>query len=87
MVYCVLILLALLGGCFVGLVCSKYKIDEQKDEYKKLKNEYTGLQKEFNALYDIVTIKEGNKKEADEKINDLYNGDPVDNAIAGLSKR
>ena len=42
------------------------------------------LHEEIKKLNGVDKIKADNRREADEKINDLYNGDVVDNAIDEL---
>ncbi len=86
MIYAVLILFLLFLVTLVITICEKGTIEKQKEEYAILENKFAGLEKEYNSLHEIMKIKSENRKEADEKKNELYNGDPVDNAISGLSK-
>lgn len=44
----------------------------------------TKLHDEIKRLNSVDKIKSDNRRESDEKINDLYNGDVVDNAIDEL---
>ena len=59
----------------------KYKVIADTEQEK-----YEGLEKEFAKLVEANKIKSKNKEEADEKINNLHNGDSVDNAINILRK-
>ncbi len=62
----------------------KYK--RTKIEYKDILDKYNGLTEEFQKILEANKIKDKNKEEADEKINNLHNGNSVDNAINILRK-
>jgi cell division protein FtsB len=76
------VILVLLVVC--AILFMMYK--NQKEKYKKLKYDYKLLEQQFKQANEIAKIKEQNNAEAIQKINDLFNGDIVDNAISGLSK-
>ena len=61
-------------------------IKSKKSEISKLEEIYSGLYKEFDALVQSNKIKSKNKEAADEKIDNLHNGNAVDNAINILRK-
>ena len=85
MIYVVVILFGLCLLAFIFALCQRSKIKSQKVELERLQTAHQGLVKEFSALYEAHKISNENKEEADEKKSNLYNGDPVDNAINGLS--
>lgn len=63
---------------------SKYK--KEKIENKDLLFKYKSLSEEFHKVLEVNKIKNKNKEEADEKINNLHNGNTVANAIDILRK-
>lgn len=62
----------------------KYK--KVKAEYNDILEKHKGLLEEFQKLLEVNKIKDANKEKADEKINNLHNGNAVDNAINILRK-
>ena len=65
----------------------------EKNDKKKIKERYVqmelmneGLKKELEKVTAISKIKEEKQNEANEKIEQLFDGDIVSNAIDGLSK-
>ena len=62
------------------------KLKDKQVKIDRLDELYDGLTKEFNLLVEAEKAKDKRRKEADEKINNLHNGDTVSNAINGLSK-
>ena len=65
----------------------------EKNDKKKIKERYVqmelvneGLRKELEKVTAISKIKEEKQNEANEKIEQLFDGDIVSNAIDGLSK-
>ena len=65
----------------------------EKNDKKKIKERYVqmelmneGLKKELEKVTAISKIKEEKQNEANEKIEQLLDGDIVSNAIDGLSK-
>lgn len=57
------------------------KIKKQKDTIEDLAKQLTDAWTDNNTLREMIDILKRNRKEADEKINELHNGDSVDNAI------
>lgn len=78
----VIIILMLLGVIYLLL----QKINDRKKEYDQLLNNYNGLNDEFMKLVETSKIKSDNRKKADEKIEELHNGNAVDNAVDILRK-
>lgn len=70
---------------FVNYVLFR-KLKDRQATVDRLEELYDGLTKEFNILVEAEKAKDKRRKEADEKINNLHNGDSVDNAIEQLSK-
>ena len=65
----------------------------EKNDKKKIKERYVqmelmneGLRKELEKVTAISKIKEEKQNEANEKIEQLFDGDIISNAIDGLSK-
>lgn len=56
----------------------------QLEATEKAKNAYA---EQAARLSGTLDVQNKNRKEADEKIDDLHTGDAVDNALGGLSKR
>lgn len=57
------------------------KIKEQKETIDKLGDQLTSAIAEINKLQSAISAYNKNRKEADEKIDALHDGDAVDNAI------
>ncbi len=72
----------------IFLILIKYTRDKLKETKKSLDS---AIEKKYELTLQVENfklaekIKSDNRKEADEKINALHNGDAVDNAISGLS--
>ena len=65
----------------------------EKNDKKKIKERYVqmelmneGLKKELEKVTAVSKIKEEKQNEANKKIEQLFDGDIVSNAIDGLSK-
>lgn len=71
--------LLLLVSVIAYIFYSKYK--KEKIENRDLLFKYQSLSKEFHKVLEVNKIKDENKEEADEKINNLHNGNTVANAI------
>ena len=83
---CVLIAIAIILIMLFVILILRAKLQESE---KKLKyeREYTrGLLNELNKVKAESQIRQEEKKDADEKIDELHNGDSVSNAINRLSK-
>lgn len=61
-----------------------YKYNKRSAECAKEQNKR--LEEELLRVAETNKIKAKNKEQADEKVNNLYNGDAVDNAINILRK-
>ena len=57
-----------------------------KTAYEQEHNKLKGLEQEYLTLVEAYKIKKKNKEKADEKVDDLHNGDSVANAIDILRK-
>lgn len=64
-----------------------------KEKYESLKNQNTELKGDVKELKEVISVLENEGKlkaekerEANEKINELHNGDSISNAINGLCK-
>lgn len=64
-----------------------------REKYESLKNQNTELKGDVKELKEVISVLENEGKlkaekerEANEKINELHNGDAVSNAINGLCK-
>lgn len=62
-----------------GLMLTKYQLATAEKERD-------GYAKQVQRLTNASEITNANRKEADEKIDNLHNGDAVDNALSELSK-
>ena len=83
------VILALLGVIIALFLVAKNLRNELKltkvqlETSEKEKNNYA---KQVQRLMSAAEIMAKNEKEANEKVDELYSGDAVDNAINGLSK-
>ena len=80
------ILLASLLAVILITAWQRKKITGLEEDLEIKTRAYSNLMSEYLKLKEAEQIKNENRKEADEKKNDIYNGNPVDNAITGLSK-
>lgn len=71
---------------FIINLCLSSKNKKLKSDIKRREEAYEGAVRELQLLMEAQKIKNKNEEEADEKINNLYNGDVVANAINGLCK-
>lgn len=60
---------------------TKYRV-----KYEESDKMVAGLTRTINELRKEEAIKSDNKKEADEKINEMHSGDALANALDGLHK-
>jgi len=72
----IVIVVCILVICILGNTVKHFRI--LLDDEIKLNN---NLHAEIKKLVDMDKIKSDNRKEADEKINELHSGDSIDNAI------
>lgn len=68
---------------FVNYVLFK-KVKDKQSAIERQEELYNGLQKEFNTLVEAEKAKSKRRKEADEKNENLHNGNSVTNAINQL---
>lgn len=80
----ILLILLVVSVLILYFLYKSYK--KIKAENKDLIDKYSGLSQEFQKLLETNQIKKENKESADEKINNLHNGNVVDNAINILRK-
>ena len=66
-------------------VAEKAKSDAD-NKIEKLQEANNLIMGQLSKLHDELRIKNENRKEANEKVESLHNGDAVSNAINGLSK-
>lgn len=66
------------------IFCKLYK--KYKKNYEQEHTKLLDLEKEYTTLVEAYKIKKKNKEKADEKIDNLHNGDAVNNAINILRK-
>lgn len=71
----------LLGALILLWRRANSKIKKQKDIIDDLAKQLTDAWTDNNTLRETIDILKKNRKEADEKINALHNGDSVANAI------
>ena len=64
-----------------------------KEKYESLKNQNMELKGDVKELKEVISVlenegklKDEKEREANEKINELHNGDSIGNAINGLCK-
>lgn len=79
-----LVISILFIGClilFLIALCESKKTKSLKDTVKTVVDAYDYLHDELKRRDAVDKIKSDNRKETNEKINDLYNGNSIDNAI------
>lgn len=62
-------------------ISGKEKIKEQKETIDRLNQQLVNAMSEISKLQSAISAYNKNRKEADEKIDALHDGDAVDNAI------
>lgn len=77
-------IIILITSVIAYIFYSKY--NKEKIENKDLLFKYKKLSEEFHKVLEVNKIKDENKEEANEKINNLHNGNAVANAIDILRK-
>lgn len=86
LIYAVLILLgAVILLCMV-IRNLKNEMKLMKTQLATSEKEKDGYAKQVQRLTSAAEITAENEKEANEKIDEVYSGDAVDNALSGLSK-
>lgn len=86
--FCIIGILILLSIILLSIVyCMNNKLKQMKKDMKSIIDANNYLHDELSKLNSIDKIKSDNRRESNEKINDLYNGDIVDNAINELCNK
>ncbi len=86
LIYVILILLGAVIFLCVIIRNLKNEIKLIKTQLATSEKEKDGFAKQVQRLTNAAEITTANEKEANEKIDEVYSGDAVDNALSGLSK-
>lgn len=80
---------SLLLMCILALVIRHLRSELKltKCQLATAEKERDGYAKQVQRIANAAEIAGANRKEADEKIDELHSGDAVDNALSELSKR
>lgn len=82
----VLVLLISVFVLFLSVKTLWKRLRAEKERNKENEKKISQLTKENSKLFEELSIISDNRREADEKINALHDGDSVNNAISGLCK-
>lgn len=66
---------------FLKICIKDYEIRQMKETMKTLIDANNSLHNEIKKMNDLDKIKSENRKETNEKIDSLYSGDPLSNAL------
>lgn len=86
LIYAVLILLGAVILLCVIIRNLKSELKLVRAQLATTEKEKDGYAKQVQRLMSAAEIMTANEKEANEKIDEVYSGDAVDNALSGLSK-
>lgn len=86
MLHVTIALVSLIGVLLLVIRNLKNEIKLIKTQLATSENEKDGYAKQVQRLTSAAEITTENEKEANEKIDEVYSGDAVDNALSGLSK-
>ena len=86
LIYAVLILLSAVILLCVIIRNLKSELKLVRAQLATTEKEKDGFAKQVQRLTSAAEITAENEKEANEKIDEVYSGDAVDNALSGLSK-
>lgn len=86
LIYAVLILLGAVILLCVIIRNLKSELKLVRAQLETTEKEKDGYAKQVQRLMSAAEITAENEKEANEKIDEVYSGDAVDNALSGLSK-
>lgn len=86
LIYAVLILFGVVIFLCMVIRNLKNEMKLMKTQLATSENEKDGYAKQVQRLTSAAEITAENEKEANEKIDEVYSGDAVDNALSGLSK-
>lgn len=86
MLHVTIVLVSLIGVLLLVIRNLKNEIKLIKTQLATSEKEKDGFAKQVQRLTNAAEITTANEKEANEKIDEVYSGDAVDNALSGLSK-
>lgn len=86
LIYAVLILFGVVIFLCMVIRNLKNEMKLMKTQLTTSEKEKDGYAKQVQRLTSAAEITAENEKEANEKIDEVYSGDAVDNALSGLSK-
>ena len=86
LIYAVLILFGVVIFLCMVIRNLKNEMKLMKTQLATSEKEKDGYAKQVQRLTSAAEITAENEKEANEKIDEVYSGDAVDNALSGLSK-
>ena len=86
LIYAILILLGAVILLCVIIRNLKSELKLVRAQLETTEKEKDGYAKQVQRLMSAAEITAENEKEANEKIDEVYSGDAVDNALIGLSK-
>lgn len=86
LIYAVLILFGVVIFLCMVIRNLKNEMKLMKTQLATSEKEKDGYAKQVQRLTNAAEITTANEKEANEKIDEVYSGDAVDNALSGLSK-
>lgn len=84
--YVIVLVSGLITVLFLVIRNLKAEIRVLKAQLETSEKEKDGFAKQVQRLTNAAEITTANEKEANEKIDEVYSGDAVDNALSGLSK-
>ena len=84
--YVIVLVSGLITALFLVIRNLKAEMRVLKAQLETSEKEKDGYAKQVQRLTSAAEITAENEKEANEKIDEVYSGDAVDNALSGLSK-
>lgn len=84
--YVIVLVSGLITALFLVIRNLKAEMRVLKAQLETSEKEKDGFAKQVQRLTNAAEITTANEKEANEKIDEVYSGDAVDNALSGLSK-
>lgn len=84
--YVIVLVSGLITALFLVIRNLKAEMRVLKAQLETSEKEKDGFAKQVQRLMSAAKITAENEKEANEKIDEVYSGDAVDNALSGLSK-
>lgn len=86
MLHVTIVLVSLIGVLLLVIRNLKSELKLVRAQLATTEKEKDGYAKQVQRLMSAAEITAENEKEANEKIDEVYSGDAVDNALSGLSK-